>query len=241
MGKAGRPPSVERHPKSAAILQAVLTPGANMAQIQRDFGISRKALDTFKAKHITPAMQEAVDIVAELQVETPIAARDVMSKLALLVDRGYRMLEAADAWLEDPNAPGRYDLSPRDHEVEVVWERQVDGPRGRTLTVRKREKVSDILRRCAEKSGTAPTLDEVVVVETKMADPRKLLLEAVATLKPVVELIGKATGQIKPDPAAQVNVLVASPEWIAARARIVTALAAFPEARRAVLEAIGGE
>lgn len=236
MAKAGRPPSVERHPKSAAILKAVLTPGANMAQIQREFGISRKALDTFKAKHVTPAMQEAVDTVAELQAANPVAARDVLAKLDLLVDRGYRMLTACDAWLEDPNAPGRYNLNPRTHEVDVVWEREIPIGDDRYRTERKTEKLSKLL--CDVEAGLGIT---VVKGETKTADPRKLLLEAVATLKPVVELIGKATGQIRQDPVATVNVLVTSPDWLAMRERIADALEPFPLALEAVKEAMSGE
>jgi len=202
-----------------------------MAQIQREFGISRKALDTYKAKHITPAMQEAVDTVAQLQAEMPLAARDVMAKLDLLVDRGYRMLSAADAWLEDPNAPGRYNLNPRTHEVDVVWEREIPIGDDRYRTERKTEKLSKLLRDVEDGLGIT-----VVKGETKTADPRKLLLEAVATLKPVVELIGKATGQIRPDPAATVNVFFASGEWLGFRDRLYATLTRFPDALAAVEE-----
>lgn len=231
MGKAGRPPAIEKHPKRAEILKAVLEPGANYSEIQRKFKISEEALTTFRKKHVTPAMQEAVDTVAKLQAANPIAARDVLAKLDLLVDRGYRMLTACDAWLEDPDAPWRYNLNPRTHEVDVVYEREVSAGVDRTRTQRRTEKLSKLLADVEGKLGIT-----VVRGETKTADPRKLLLEAVATLKPVIELIGKATGQLRPD--TQVNVLVTSPDWLAMRERIAAALELYPEARAAVMKAV---
>jgi len=200
VAKVGRPPKVEGHPKRAEILKAVLTPGANYSEIQRKFEISEEALTTFRKKHVTAPMQEALDTVAQVQAEMPIAARDVLAKMDLLLDRGYRMLEAADAWLADPNAPGRYNLNPRSHEVDVVVERQV-GDR----TVRSVEKLGKLLADVEKGLGLT-----VVRAEAKVADPRKLLLEAVSTLKPVVELLGKATGQIKPE-GTNVNVAIVDP------------------------------
>jgi len=236
VANVGRPPAIEGHPKRDEILRAILQPGANRSEIQRRFKVSATALDTFSAKHVTEAMQKAIDTVAQIQADTPVTTMDVMAKLALLADRGYRMLSAADAWLEDPNAPGHYNLNPRTHEVDVVWEREIPIGEDRYRIERKTEKLSNLLRDVEEGLGIT-----VVRGETKTADPRRLLLEAVATLKPVVELIGKATGQIRPDPAPTVNVLVTSPDWLAMRERIATALVPYPEALAAVREAIAGE
>jgi len=230
MGKAGRPPAIESHPRRDEILEALLTPGANSEQIQRTFGISRKALETFRGKYVTAGTQAMLDRAAG-PVPLAVAQQDVMARLDNLVHKAEKMLWAADAWLEDPNAPGRYNLNPRSHEVDVIYERKVGN-----LTVRRTEKLGKLLADVESKLGIS-----VVRGETKTADPRKLLLEAVATLKPVVELIGKATGQIKPDPAAQVNVLVASPEWLAMREKIADALEPFPAALEAVRGALGGE
>lgn len=197
--RAGRPPAVEGHPKRDAILKAILTPGANYGQIQRNFGISRRALDTFRAKWVTDPTQQALDTIAQAHDALPVAAMDVMAKLALLVDRGYRMLAAADAWLEDPNAPGKYNLNPRSHEVDVVYEEEI--PCGDTFRTRRRtEKLSKLMVDVEKGLGIT-----VVKGETKTADPRKLLLEAVATLKPVLEVIGKNTGELKSDPKIEIH------------------------------------
>lgn len=225
MGKAGRPPAVEGHPQRDAILEALLTPGANYSEIQREFGISEKSLDTFRRKYVTAPMQAMLDrTVGAVPLET--VQRDVMARLDNLVHKAEKMLWAADAWLEDPNAPGRYNLNPRTHEVDIVYERKVGN-----LVVRKTEKLGKLMADVEGKLGIT-----VVKGETKTADPRKLLLEAVATLKPVIELIGKATGQIKPDPGATVNLFFASGEWLGFRDRLYATLERFPDALTAVEE-----
>lgn len=233
MAGRGRPPAIENHPKRNQILEALLTPGANLSGIQREFGVSEKALDTFRRKHITAATQAMLDRVTAA-VPLATSQMDVMARLDNLVAKAEKMLRAADEWLEDPNAPGKYNLNPRTHEVDVVWEREIPIGDDRYRTERKTEKLSKLLRDVEEGLGIT-----AVKGETKTADPRKLLLEAVATLKPVVELIGKATGQIKPDPGSQVNVLVTSPDWLALRERIAVALEPYPDALAAVQEAIG--
>ena len=77
-------------------------------------------------------------------------------------------------------------------------------------------------------------------VELKHADPRELLLKAAHRLEAELQLVGRLVGQLSdPAPVSQtVNVLVASPEWVATRTAILNALAPYPEARAAVVEAL---
>jgi hypothetical protein len=53
-----------------------------------------------------------------------------------------------------------------------------------------------------------------------------------------LELLARLIGELEAAPAVQVNVLL-SDEWIQLRARIVAALEDYPEARAAVLGALG--
>lgn len=62
----------------------------------------------------------------------------------------------------------------------------------------------------------------------------KQALDVLKELRQLLELYGKATGELKPDgPQVTVN-LMASPEWLAIRDAILTVLCAYPEARTAV-------
>ena len=52
-----------------------------------------------------------------------------------------------------------------------------------------------------------------------------------------LELLGKALDRIRDTPQMQVNILV-NPEWISLRSTIIAALEPYPEARRAVINAL---
>lgn len=58
-----------------------------------------------------------------------------------------------------------------------------------------------------------------------------------ADIDKALELLGRVTGELR-DKQVNVNVLVASPEWVALRGRLLEALGPFPEARAAVVRAL---
>ncbi len=61
---------------------------------------------------------------------------------------------------------------------------------------------------------------------------------AIREARECLALLAKLTGEL--DERAQVNVLVLSPEWLALRARILVALEPYPDARLALVSALGG-
>ncbi len=177
------------------------------------FGLSPQALRRHADAHLTAGLARATVRHAELVEET--RDMDVLAALGRLVAKAERLLSATDEWLTDPNDPSRYTLAPRTEEYLVVVEETV-GDR----SVRRTERLNDLLR--AVEKGTGLT---VAKAEAKTADPRKLHLDAIVALRPTLETIGKALGQIKPDPAATVNVL-ALPETKAHLARVAAAFEA---------------
>lgn len=178
----------------------------SITKIAEEFGFRPNTLRGHYMKHLPGALRVVAARHAELVKETN--GLDVMASLGRCADKAERMLAAADAWLRDPNDPEKYNLNPRTHEVEIVYEERVD-----KLTVRKTARLSDLMRAVEEGLGVT-----VVKGEARTADPRKLLLDAVASLKPVVELIGKQTGQIKADPKIEIHL---HPEVVSLRQRLV--------------------
>lgn len=63
-------------------------------------------------------------------------------------------------------------------------------------------------------------------------------LGAVRELRALLELLGKASGELKPDGLVQVLNVQTSPEWLAIRQAILGALQSHPEARMAVAGAL---
>jgi hypothetical protein len=72
--------------------------------------------------------------------------------------------------------------------------------------------------------------------EWRHADPRELILKTADRLHAQLELLAKLLGDL--DERPQINVLVA-PEWIQLRTTLLEALRPYPEARTAVLTALG--
>ena len=244
-----RPCTVCEHPGLPEINRAIVDSAVESSvakryrQIGATFGLGPDAVRRHATGHMTAGLNRAVAIHAELVEET--SQLDVMAALGRAAQKLERFLGAADAWLTDPRDPTRYDLGPRDGEVFVIWEKEVDmGDGVRAVVERKKESLADILRRCGEKSTTAPQPGEIRTVEVKHGDPRKLLLDAMTAGKPLLELLGKATGQIKPEPpAAQLNVFLGGPDWARIEETLVATLRPWPPALEAAgkaLREIGG-
>jgi len=78
-----------------------------------------------------------------------------------------------------------------------------------------------------------------ILATAEKAKQLPVALMAIREARGNLELLGKFTGKLRPE--TQVNVLVASPEWLALRERLADALEPYPDALAAVQEAIGGE
>jgi hypothetical protein len=206
--------------------------GVSNRAIARQFGVGRDALQNHASSHLTAGFKQTVAKHAELVKQT--RDMDVLACLNRCATKAERMLDSADDWLRDPNDPRKYNLNPRTHEVEVVYE-EMDGEK----LVKKTAALSSLLKRLED--GMPIT---VIRGEVRTADPRKLLLDAVGSLKPVLEVLGKALGQIKPDPGMTLNVFLAGQEWQAIKTSLKEALRPFPPALTAASEALkklGGE
>jgi len=96
---------------------------------------------------------------------------------------------------------------------------------------RRKARLSDLLARVdgEEKAGV------VTMLESKVADPRKLIVDTSKALEGHLRLLGELVGKLQTQ--GTTNFLV-SPEWGALRARMIAALAAFPDARLALAEAL---
>jgi hypothetical protein len=76
-----------------------------------------------------------------------------------------------------------------------------------------------------------------ILDRAEQANDLRTALSAIGQARGNLELLARLLGELQ-DQQNTVQVLVASPEWLALRSAIMTALTAHPEARQAVLEAI---
>jgi hypothetical protein len=83
------------------------------------------------------------------------------------------------------------------------------------------------------------TRTEAILTAAEESGKVSVALAAVRELRELLRLLGNASGELDERPSVTVN-LLASPEWVATRSRIVAALEPFPDARNAVVSALTG-
>ncbi len=96
-------------------------------------------------------------------------------------------------------------------------------------TAEQEDRRATLLDRIETLIERAETLYDAASGEGKAAQALNVLRE----LRGLLELLGKATGELATTPTVTVN-LQTAPEWLAMRAVILSALIAYPEARNAV-------
>ncbi len=202
------------HPQRQSIDQALVA-GEPYRAIARRFAASPEAVLRHKAAHL-PA-----DLLKAREVEQETRALDTMAELRRCVERTNLLFDACDAWLRDADDPSRYDLGPRPDDLLVTYIEA--GLNGRP--VRRKAPLSELVEK-VEESGR-----RVVLVETKRADPRELVLKTAGRLQGQLELVAKLLGVL--DERGPVAILLA-PEWLEIRSALLEALAPFPGARAAV-------
>jgi hypothetical protein len=171
-----KPLLISKHPDRANIITAIAD-GTSERDIADKFKISRKAIHAYKVSigyqnsHI---QRQCTDKEALLQ------------RLESWLEKVQKVVNACDEYLADSS--GKYDLGPRDHDVEVIYDDQVEVEEGKYRTERKRAMLSQLL----DKTGK-----RVIGTRYKIADPRELILKAVVTGKQQLELLGNIIGAIK--------------------------------------------
>lgn len=127
------------------------------------------------------------------------------------------------------HAVGEYAVSRhRDNHLSaalVAVVRNSEGRRARTLLSR----VEGIV-----------TEAEGILTGAKESGKVSAALAAIRELRGLYELLGRLTGELKPDTAVTVVNVQQDPEWIAIRSRLLLALTPYPDARHAVTAALAG-
>jgi len=209
------------HPERATIDKALVAVQNPYRDIARQYGLSKDALLRHKADHLL------AEIVAAWQEERQGNGLELAGEVRGWMLTIGKLLRACDEWLTDPDDHTRYDLSPRASELMVHYEEQDVTPQGRPLVLRRKARLSDLLKRAEAGSGDIT----ITLVEHKAADPRKLLLDTTKTLEGHLRLVAEIAGKVQ---TQGTTTFLLSPEWVALRSRMLVALAPYPAARLAL-------
>ena len=168
--------TVCRHAERPAIDRALVA-RRPFREVAGQFGVGHMAAVRHYDEHLPAALAEAQ------RAEDVAAAIDVLAEAKRCFERVNLLFDACDRWLRDADDPSRYDIGPRAAELLVTYE-QADPDTGRTKA--RKEPLSRLLARVEGGLSVG-----VVLVETKHADPRDLVLKAVDRLHAHSELFVK--------------------------------------------------
>lgn len=213
------------HPHREAIERSVMAGETPYRGIARQFGITDDALRRHAADHLLP------HLVRSWQQERSQNGQELITELREWMDRLKMQHDACHAFLLDPDDPSRYTLAPHSWEIILhTSEDQGDGDR----PIKRKMRLSDAIAHVDGKPG----IGDVVLVESKISDPRELLLKTSMRLETHLRLVGELLGQVQTQ--GTVNFL-ATPEWSALEARMLAALREYPAARLALAGALSDE
>lgn len=204
-------------------IDRLLVSGESIRNIAKQFGVSPSAVDRHRKQHLPDTL-----VHAKAQ-QDDAAALDVMTELERLFSRTNLLFDACDRWLRDPANEAEYDIGPRANEIDVVYTVMISTPDGRQFPQRRKAPLNELL---AQVNGDGR---EVILVESRVADPRDLVLKTARQLQRQIELLGKLMGEIDDRPVVNVTL---SPQWIEIRTGILGALRDYPTAAQAVVDAL---
>ena len=135
---------------------------------------------------------------------------DFESTMQYLQSLNEKVIEACKEWLQKPHS-SKFTLEPRSEEISVIYKRRYFDEASETYKeAREEAPLSELIRMIeeekfgeektnddGEKSGS-PSIEKrkVATLRWKIADPRKLILDALAEARSQIELIAKVTGEL---------------------------------------------
>lgn len=162
--------------KKVALIDKKLRNGDSVNSIHKLFGVSRNTLSYHRDNCLTTLLMEDKEVQDSLLSDKLI--NQVNDQIALV----QKMILACDDYLSDPEDPDKYYLGPRGDEVDIVYN-EIDEETGRLLPSQRKATLQELLQ--SVESGSYV----VRGITHKHADPRDLLLKAIAKLETTAKFI----------------------------------------------------
>jgi hypothetical protein len=113
-----------------------------------------------------------------------------------------KMYDACNDWLQDPEDHSKYNLDPRAYEHDVIYNWVITDADGKDTRIRKKANLQELLDRAIRDN------EEIIKVESKVADPRNLVLQTAQTLNKQLETLAKIAGVVQEVANIDVNVSI---------------------------------
>lgn len=186
--------SVDKHPKKNAIIRDLVNQ-VPYTQIAGNYGMTVNAVQRYATQKLR---MNAAKALAKGQYD----GAALLARIEDTIVYVQKMYEACNDWLQDPEDHSRYNLDPRAYEHEVIYNWVLTNQDGDERRIRKKANLQELLERAMRED------EEIIKVESKTADPRKLILDTAQTLNKQLETLAKIAGVVQEVTNVDVNVSV---------------------------------
>jgi len=219
--------TVDQHPKRNAIIRALINQEP-YEKIAEEYGLTFSAVQRYAARKLRVNAAKAL-----LKGQYEGAA--LLARIEDTIVYVQKMYDACDTWLQDPEDPSVYNLDERASELRVIYDEYWEDANGNERKTRKKDDLQNLLDLVLEKGHK-----ELVLVETKKADPRSLILQTAQTLNRQLETLAKIAGVVQEVSKVEVNVNVSN-QVISSIIQIVEKEVKDPEVLERIIKGIAND
>ena len=170
------------HPNEPDIKRAIAAREPYRRIASRFEGISEHCVRTYAKKYFP------TELAAAREVERVADSGAIIKRLETELDSLRLMREGAEDWLRDPENPERFKLGPRGYDVDVTYMDNSD----KECPIKRTDNLQDLIDRLESKHKIG-----FLHVNVKYKDTAMLLIDAIRSVKPPLELIARVLGVLK--------------------------------------------
>jgi len=182
---------IDSHPKKTRIVRDLINQ-VPYATIANQYGLTLSSVQRYASQKLRMQAAKALK-------KGYYDGANLLSRIEDTIVYVQKMYEACDEWLTDPNDPSSYTLDSRADEIKVVYEEAYTDDKGEVKFNRRTKDLQSLL------NSTLDQEDRLIMVETKKADPRKLVLDTANTMSKQLELLAKIAGVVQ-DQVTNINI-----------------------------------
>ena len=166
--------------KRVVQINQMILSGDSIAKINQLYGISRTTITKHKRECIAEILQDAMDEKSENKI---MVGDSLVKQVEADITMIHKLIQACDEWLTDPDDPSKYFLGPRGNEIEITYMGK-DKETGRQEKIPRKATLQEMISVIEDEK-----LYVIHNITHKHADPRELLLKAIAKLEGIVKMI----------------------------------------------------
>jgi len=162
--------------KKVAQINQKIVNGDSIASISKLYGFARDTIKRHKNLCISALLKQAND-------EKELVGDSLVKQVEADIFMIHKLVRACDQWLTDPDDPSKYFLGPRGNEIEITYMGK-DKETGRQEKIPRKATLQEMIDVIED--------EKIYVIHNithKYADPRELLLKAIAKLEGIVKMI----------------------------------------------------